>query len=240
MADFDRMCAALEKGEADGLKSLVQAALSEGVSAEDILNKGLLRGMDKIGDDFKNSKCFVPDVIFAARAMTSAMELLQPILTEKGVEPVGRVVIGTVRGDLHDIGKNLVGMMLRGGGFEVIDLGADVAPEKFIDAAKKSGQCLIGMSALLTTTMPVMEEVVTAVKKAKLPGVKTMIGGAPVTQDYAGEIGADGYAPDAATAVDLARKLMGAKTGVKAAAKPAAKPAAKAAKPAAKKPRGKK
>ena len=213
MADLQRMCQALQEGEVDEVTALVRQALDDGVDAETILNDALLRGMDVVGEKFKVNEMFVPDVIFAARAMTAAMEVLQPILTERGVEPVGRVIIGTVKGDLHDIGKNLVGMMLRGAGFTVIDLGNDVAPETFVEAAKKESagkRCLVGMSALLTTTMPRMADVVEAVKQAKLAGVRTMIGGAPVTQGYADEIGADGYAPDAASAADLAKQLIGA------------------------------
>jgi len=208
MADFVRMCEVLAKGEAEALKGQVQAALQEGAAAEDILNKALLKGMNDIGEDFKNSKVFIPDVIFAARAMMAAMDILRPILTEKGIKPMGHAIIGTVKGDLHDIGKNLVGMMLQGGGFVVTDLGADVPAEKFVAAARKGGKCVIGMSALLTTTMPVMGQVVEAVKKGGLKNVKTMIGGAPVTQEFADEIKADGYAPDAASAVDLAKSLL--------------------------------
>ena len=212
MADLQRMCQALQEGEVDAVTALARQALDDGVDAETILADALLRGMEIVGEKFKINEMFVPDVIFAARAMTAAMEVLQPILTERGVEPVGRVVIGTVKGDLHDIGKNLVGMMLRGAGFTVIDLGNDVAPEAFVEAAKresKATKCLVGMSALLTTTMPRMAEVVDAVKQAKLPGVRTMIGGAPVTESYAKEIGADGYAPDAASAVDVGKQVIG-------------------------------
>jgi len=209
MADMGAISEALQKGEADVTVRLVRQALDEGVSAEDVLNQGLLKGMDVVGEQFRTNQIFIPDVIFAARAMTAATDILQPILTAKGIEPVGRVVIGTVKGDLHDIGKNLVAMMLRGAGFTVIDLGNDVSPETFVEAAGKAGKCLIGCSALLTTTMPKMAEVVKAVKAHKLNDVKVMVGGAPVTRGYADEIGADGYANDAASAADLAKRLVG-------------------------------
>ena len=153
------------------------------------------------------NEIFVPDVIFAARAMTAGMELLQPILAAKGIEPVGRAIIGTVKGDLHDIGKNLVGMMLQGAGFNVVDLGIDVPPEKFVDAVKTQSCSVVGLSALLTTTMPQMKNVIDALKESGV-AAKVIIGGAPVTQNYADEIGADGYAPDAASAVDVAKELI--------------------------------
>jgi len=208
MADMGAIGEALQKGEADATVQLVRQAMDEGVSAEDVLNQGLLKGMDVVGEQFRTSQIFIPDVIFAARAMTAAMEILQPILADKGVEPVGRIVIGTVKGDLHDIGKNLVAMMLRGAGFTVIDLGNDVPADKFVAAAKEAGKCVVGMSALLTTTMPKMAEVIKAVRDQKLKDVKVMIGGAPVTQGYADEIGADGYAGDAASAADMAKTLI--------------------------------
>ena len=209
MADFDAISSQLQIGEADDVRRLVTEALDEGTPAEEILTKGLLAGMTVIGKKFKVNELFVPDVIFAARAMTAGMELLQPILAEKGVEPVGRIVMGTVKGDLHDIGKNLVGMMLRGAGFTVVDLGSDVPAEKFVEAAKDAGgACLVGLSALLTTTMPKMAEVIQAMKDAGLGKVKIMVGGAPVTRGFADEIGADGYAPDAASAADLAKQLL--------------------------------
>ena len=210
MADLKRICDALQAGDVDTVVTLTRQALDEGLDVETILNEALLKGMDIIGEKFKASEVFVPDVIFAARAMTSAMELLQPILTEHGVEPVGQVIIGTVKGDLHDIGKNLVAMMLSGGGFLVSDLGHDVTPERFIDAARQNPNAIVAMSALLTTTMPRMADVVQGLKKAGLKKVKVMIGGAPVTRNFAAEIGAHGYAPDAATAVDLAKSLVGA------------------------------
>ena len=190
------------------VKALVEEALAAGEDVETVLNDGLVAGMQIVGDKFKNNVFYVPEVLISARAMNAAMEVLAPKLAESGHQPVGRVVIGTVKGDLHDIGKNLVKMMLTGGGFEVIDLGIDVKPEEFVAQAKEKGAQLVACSALLTTTMPQMKNVVEAVKAAGLENVKVMIGGAPVTQEYCDEIGAHGYAPDAASAVDLARSLI--------------------------------
>jgi len=207
MADLAAIAEALIKGDRDTVSTLVQAAADEGVSAEQILNEGLVAGMDVVGRKFKNNEFYVPEVLIAARAMNAGMELLAPLLAESGAKSAGTVVLGTVKGDLHDIGKNLVGMMLKGGGFQVVDAGIDVAPEKFVELAQENGADLIGLSALLTTTMTQMAAVIEAVKQAGL-GAKVMIGGAPITQEYADEIGADAYAPDAASAVDLARELM--------------------------------
>jgi len=190
-------------------RALVEQALAEGVDVEAILNDGLVAGMQVVGDKFKNNVFYVPEVLISARAMNAAMEVLAPKLTESGHEPIARVVIGTVKGDLHDIGKNLVKMMLTGGGFEVIDLGIDVDAETFVSQAKDQEASLVACSALLTTTMPQMKSVVEAVKDAGLTDVKVMIGGAPVTQEYCDEIGAHGYAPDAASAVELAQGLIG-------------------------------
>jgi 5-methyltetrahydrofolate--homocysteine methyltransferase len=209
MALLEEINTNLQAGQAPKVKELVQKAVDEGVPVADILNQGLLSGMSVIGEKFKKNEVYVPEVLIAARAMHWGMEVLQPLLEEAGVEPIGKIVIGTVKGDLHDIGKNLVGMMLRGAGFEVIDAGIDVPPEKFVEAARTGKAKLIGCSALLTTTMPQMKNVVDAVKAAGV-AVKVMIGGAPVTQEYCDEIGADGYAPDAASAADLAKELTGA------------------------------
>jgi len=166
-------------------------------------------GMNVVGTKFKNNEFYVPEVLIAARAMHAGMDILKPLLTESGVEPIAKVAIGTVQGDLHDIGKNLVAMMLEGAGFEVIDLGVDVKPEQFVDAVKNQGAELVCLSALLTTTMPYMKDTIQALKEAGVRDqVKVMIGGAPVTQSYADEIGADGYASDAATAVDVAKELL--------------------------------
>ncbi len=209
MADLQAIAAALIAGKRDDVVQYVKQALEENVPVEQILNEGLVAGMNVVGEKFKNNEFYVPEVLIAARAMKAGMELIKPKLADSGVEPVAKVVIGTVKGDLHDIGKNLVAMMLQGGGFEVIDLGTDVSPEKFVEAAKENGAKIVCMSALLTTTMPQMGNVVQAIKQAGLDNqVKTMVGGAPVTQNFADEIGADGYSDDAASAVDKARELI--------------------------------
>ena len=210
MADFQAIADALIAGKRDDVQAKVQAAVDEGAKPEAILNDGLVAGMAVIGKRFKNNEVYVPEVLISARAMHAGMEIIEPLLAAAGVKRPGKVVIGTVKGDLHDIGKNLVGMMLRGGGYEVIDLGTDVSAEQFVDAAKENGAQIIGLSALLTTTMPYMAQVVKAVQDAALDGVQTMIGGAPVTQQFADEIGAQGYAADAASAVEIAQKLVAA------------------------------
>ena len=207
MADLKALSEAVIKGDQNTAVEITKAALEEGTAAESILNEGLVAGMDIIGGRFKKNEVYIPEVLIAARAMKMAMEILEPELVKAGVEPVGTLLIGTTKGDLHDIGKNLVAMMLKGAGFEVIDLGVDVAPEKFVEQAKSSGSQLIGVSALLTTTMPGMEEVIKSLKDAGI-SAKVMIGGAPVTQAYADKIGADGYAADAASAVDVAKSLV--------------------------------
>lgn len=207
-AVLEQMSEALMKGKANDVKTLVQQALNENIGAGDILNKGLLGGMAVIGARFKKNEVYVPEVLIAARAMKAGMEILKPALAAAKVQPRGVVVIGTVKGDLHDIGKNLVGMMLEGGGFKVVDAGINVEPSKFVELARANNASLIGASALLTTTMTNMKEVVDAVKQSDLAGkVKVMIGGAPVTQAFCDEIGADGYAADAASASDLAKTL---------------------------------
>ncbi len=205
---FEQISENLMKGKANDVKALVEQATKEGAAPEDILNKGLLSGMSIIGARFKKNEVYVPEVLIAARAMKAGMEILKPLLAEAKIEPVGTVVIGTVKGDLHDIGKNLVGMMLEGAGFQVIDAGINVEAEKFIELAREHNATLIGASALLTTTMTNMKEVVDVLKGSDLAGkVKIMIGGAPLTQSFCDEIGADGYAPDAASAADLAKEL---------------------------------
>lgn len=201
----------LIQGKAPEVKELVQKAVDEGQDVQKILNEGLLAGMSVVGEKFKKNEFYVPEVLIAARAMKEGMQILRPLLAEKNIKGAGTVVLGTVRGDLHDIGKNLVGMMLEGAGFEVVDLGVDVPAEKFIQMAKEKEASIIGLSALLTTTMPAMKEVIEALDSSGLKGkIKVMIGGAPVTQSYADEIGADGYAPDAASAVDKAKELLAA------------------------------
>jgi corrinoid protein of di/trimethylamine methyltransferase len=198
----------LQKGKAKIVKELVQQAIDEGVSVRDILEHGLLDGMNVIGEKFKNNEVYVPEVLVAARAMNMGSALLKPLIAEAGIKAVGKVCIGTVRGDLHDIGKNLVKMMLEGKGLEVIDLGTDVTAEKFVETAQEQGCQVICCSALLTTTMGVMEEVVKAVDAAGLRDkVKIMVGGAPVTDAFCRQIDADVYTPDAASAADAAVEL---------------------------------
>ena len=198
----------LQKGRADEVRLLVQQAIDEGISAQTILQEGLISGMGIIGERFKKNEVFVPDILAAARAMNQGASLLKPLLAADGVKAVGRVCIGTVRGDLHDIGKNLVKMMMEGRGLEVVDLGTDVAPERFVQAAKEQDCQVICLSALLTTTMGVMEEVVRAAEAAGIRNsVRIMVGGAPVTEAFCRQIGADAYTPDAVTAADIAVRL---------------------------------
>jgi 5-methyltetrahydrofolate--homocysteine methyltransferase len=200
----------LVEGDAQGTADGTREALADEVSAETILKEALIAGMDDVGDLFARNEYFVPELLLSARAMSAAVDVLRPLLVSGGYEPVGKVVMGTVQGDLHDIGKKLVSMMLEGSGFEVVDLGADVAPERFVEAAEESGAQLVGLSALLTTTLPAMKETVRAMREAELAGeVRVMVGGAPVTDSFAEEIGADGYAPDAPSAAALARRLAG-------------------------------
>ena len=211
MSLLEDVSLALQAGRAPKVKELVQQAVDEGIPAKDVLEQGLLSGMSVVGEKFKNNEVFVPEVLIAARAMNAGVAILKPYLTEAGVEAKGTAVIGTVKGDLHDIGKNLVKMMLEGRGLNVIDLGVDVEPERFVQAAIDNEADIICCSALLTTTMGEMKHVVeAAAAKGIRDKVKIMIGGAPVTQSFADEIGADGYAPDAASAADLAKELMGA------------------------------
>ena len=188
-----------------------EAALKSGVKAEDILHKACIPAMAEVGRLFEEGEKFVPEMLISARAMQAAMALLRPELVKADVKTLGTVLIGTVRGDLHDIGKNLVKMMLEGAGFEVVDMGVDVSPQKFVDTAREKKAQIIGLSALLTTTMPGMKATIETLKESGLHGtVKVMIGGAPITQDYANEIGADGFAPDASSAVRKAKELVGA------------------------------
>ena len=209
MADLKALSEALISGKQDDVAAMVQAAIDEGEDVGKILNEGLVAGMSVVGVKFKSNEFYVPEVLIAARAMNKGMEVLAPKLAAAGIEPDATVAVGTVKGDLHDIGKNLVVMMLKGGGYKVMDLGIDVPPEKFASAVQEGAQ-LIGLSALLTTTMPQMQNVIDGLSEAGVRDqVKVMIGGAPVTQNYADEIGADGYAPDAASAVDMAKELLG-------------------------------
>lgn len=207
MADLKALADAVIKGDQKQAVEITKTAIKEGTAPKSVLDQGLIAGMDVVGARFKKNEIYIPEVLIAARAMKMAMEILEPELVKAGVEPVGKLLIGTVQGDLHDIGKNLVAMMLKGAGFEVIDLGVDVGPEKFVEQVKTSKAHLIGMSALLTTTMPGMERTIKALKQAGVKA-KVMIGGAPVTQEYANKIGADGFAPDAASAVDMAKSLV--------------------------------
>ncbi len=206
--DLHQISLKLQAGKAKDVKALVQQAIDEGVPAHEILEKGLVDGMNVIGEKFKNNEVFVPEVLVAARAMNMGASLLKPLLAAEGVKATGKVCIGTVKGDLHDIGKNLVKMMLEGKGLEVIDLGTDVAPETFINTARDEHCQLICCSALLTTTMGAMADVVEAAKDAGIRDqVKIMVGGAPVTEAFCKQIGADAYTPDAATAAEVAVQL---------------------------------
>jgi len=208
MADFQRLHDAVLKGDNKGAVAVTMEAIAEGVDPAELVSKYMIPAMDEIGAQFASGECFVPEILLSARAMKAAMELIRPLLAARGAQPVGRVIIGTVRGDLHDIGKNLVASMLEGGGFEVIDLGADVAPDKFVAAAEKHKVSIVCLSALLTVTMPAMKAVIEAFEKAGLRDrVKILIGGAPVTQQYADQIGADAYGRDASVAVTLVRQF---------------------------------
>ena len=207
MADLKALAEAVIKGDPNTAVTITKQAIAEKMPAGDILKNGLIAGMDVVGVRFKSNEIYIPEVLIAARAMKMAMQVLEPELVKAGVKPVAKFVIGTVQGDLHDIGKNLVAMMMKGAGFEVIDLGVDVTSEKFVERAKATGAQLVGMSTLLTTTMPKMEKTLKELRNAGLKA-KVMIGGAPVTQNYADKIGADGYAADAASAVDVAKRLI--------------------------------
>lgn len=209
MVELKELQEALFRGDILKVKKITQRALWEKIEPKEILEQGLIKGMKVVGIKFKDNEIFLPEVLLASQAMYGGLELLQPRLIESGVRAIGKVIIGTARGDLHDIGKNLVAMMLRGGGFEVIDLGIDVSPEKFLEAAQEHKPDIVGISALLTTTMISMRDVITILKEASLRSkIKVMVGGAPVTQEFADEIGAEGYALDAASAVDKARELL--------------------------------
>lgn len=207
---FNEISVMLQQGRAKNVKELVQQALDQGIPAIEILEKGLIQGMNIIGEKFKTGEVFVPEVLIAARAMNTAMEVLKPVLVSAGVQAKGKVVIGTVEGDMHDIGKNLVKMMMEGRGLEVIDLGINVPAQRFIDEAIKHGAKVIACSALLTTTMNQMKNVVAAAEAAQVRDkVKIMIGGAPVTQEFCDAIGADAYTSDAATAAQVAESFFG-------------------------------
>jgi 5-methyltetrahydrofolate--homocysteine methyltransferase len=208
MIDQEKYYKALSEGKMEEVKELTQKALDGGEPPESILKEGLIKAMDQIGVKFKNNEIYIPEVLIAARAMHAGLGVLKPILAKSTTSTTAKIVLGTVKGDLHDIGKNLVGMMLEGGGFEIVDIGIDAPPEKFIQAAKEQGAKVIGMSALLTTTMMQMKSAIEKIKAEGL-GIKTIIGGAPVTAEFARQIGADGYAADAASAVGKVKELLG-------------------------------
>ena len=208
MSDAMELYDAILNGNAKKAEAATKAAIAAGVNPSDLVQKQMIPAMDEVGKRFECNEYFVPELLIAARAMKTALELITPHLVSSGAEPTGRVVIGTVQGDLHDIGKNLVASMLEGGGFQVVDLGVDVPPERFVEAAKEKDGTIVALSALLTTTMTMMKRVVEALDKAGIRGTtKVMIGGAPITQQYADEIGADGYSDNASSAVALARRL---------------------------------
>lgn len=209
MRILEEMADEVQKGNSDSVEVLVEKALSQDMSAEEILHGGLVEGMNAVSEKFKNNEIFIPEVLISAKAMSRGLEILKPLLAEANVISKGKVVIGTVKGDLHDIGKNIVAMLLQGAGFDVVDLGADVPIEKFVEFVRKERADVVGMSALLTTTMISMKEIIEALRNAGLrENVKVIIGGAPVTESYAAQIQADGYAPDAASAVDLTKRLL--------------------------------
>ena len=200
----------LQKGNYLDVPKLIQEALNAKIAPSKILSDGLVAGMDIVGDKFRRDELFMPEVLISAKAMQAGMDLLRPKLIETGAKLAGKIVLGTVKGDLHDIGKNLVAMLMEGAGFQVIDLGIDVPSEKFVEAAKTNKPNVLGLSALLTTTMPKMKEVIESLVEAGIrKSVMVMVGGAPVTEKFAKDIGADGYAPDAASAVEKARELIG-------------------------------
>jgi 5-methyltetrahydrofolate--homocysteine methyltransferase len=207
MPDLKQLYAAVVSGDAKTTHDLTQQALADGVDPLKLVNQYLVPAMDEVGRRFECNEYFVPELLISARAMSAALDLVRPLLTARGEKPLARVAIGTVKGDLHDIGKNLVASLLEGGGFEIIDLGVNVAPEKFIQAVRDKQATIVAMSALLTTTMPAMKTTIDALKQAGVrEQVKVLIGGAPITQKYADEIGADGYSENAVGAVALARK----------------------------------
>ena len=213
MVSLQELSDSVISGNAPKTEELTKLAIGEGVEPAKILNDGLIAAMGVVGEKFKNNEFYVPEMLIAARAMKLGLKVLKPLLVETGIKPIGIFVVGTVKGDLHDIGKNLVAMMMEGAGFQVVDLGVDVSPEKYIAAVKEHSAELVGISALLTTTMVNMQQVVDSFKAEGLKeSVKIMVGGAPLTQNYADEIGADGFAPDAGSVVDLAKKLINVQT----------------------------
>src|ERR1019366_3002539 len=208
MSDLKKISDAVEKGNRNEAKRLAEEFVKAGIAPLKIVEEGLVPGMASIGEKFKNGQAFVPEMLIAARAMKEAMGLLEPMLVKAGIKPKFTAVIGTVQGDLHDIGKNLVAMMWRGANFGVVDLGTKLPAEKFLAAAKEHKAQVVGLSALLTTMMPALSQTVQTLKAANLDGLRVVIGGAPITKAFADQIGADGFAPDAASAVDIVRQLV--------------------------------
>ena len=209
MVSMQELSDCVISGNAPKTGELTEQAIKDGIGASEILNNGLIAAMDIVGEKFKRNEFYVPEMLIAARAMKTGLKILQPQLTKSGIEPIGTFVVGTVKGDLHDIGKNLVAMMMEGAGFKVVDLGVDVTPEKFVAAVNEHKAQLIGMSALLTTTMVNMKGTIEVLRTdSEIDTLKVLVGGAPLTQNYADEIGADGFASDAASVADLAKKLI--------------------------------
>lgn len=210
MSLLEEISTLLQNGDDERVSELTRKAIDEELGPKEILDNGLIAGMNIIGEKFRNHEIFLPEVLLAARAMYAGMDLLKPLFLKEGMPSIGKVILGTVQGDLHDIGKNLVGIMLKGAGFEIIDLGKDVPPEEFVNAAEREGAEIIGMSTLLTTTTPMMTKVIELLKERGLEGrIKTIVGGAPVTEDLAREIGASSYGYDAASAVERVKELVG-------------------------------
>jgi len=210
MSNFEEIAEAVIEGNVEKVGEIAQNLVDEGVKPSEIIKEGLVAGMDVVGSRFKNNEMFVPEVLISAKAMHAGMDVVKPLLTDDESSSAGIVVIGTVEGDLHDIGKNLVAMMLEGAGFEVVDLGVDLSAQAFVEAVKEHEADVLGMSALLTTTMPAMQDTIEALEEAGIrEQVKIMVGGAPVTEDFANEIGADAYAPDGSASTDLAREFVG-------------------------------
>jgi len=213
MADLMSLASLVEKGKHLETARLTRELLDQGCDPNQILIEGLQKGLLTLGERFKRNECFIPEVLLAARAMHTGMDLLRPLLAGTDAKPLATVVLGTVKDDLHDIGKNMVGMMLEGGGFRVFDVGVNVSPEQFMESVQKEGAAILALSALLSTTMPYLKTTIEALEnKGIRDRVKVLVGGAPVTEEYANEIGADGYAPDAASAIDMARKLLAIST----------------------------
>jgi len=210
VAVFEDLSNAVISGNVAKVTELTKKAIDDGVAPTDVINRGLITGMSVVGARFKAGEMFVPEVLMAARSMNAGLDIVKPLITEGDIPSVGKVIIGTVKGDLHDIGKNLVGMMMESGGVNVVNLGVDIPPEKFAAAVKEHKPQVVALSALLTTTMLAMKDTIEVLKEEGLRNsIKVIIGGAPVTQQFADEIGADGYAPDAASATDLAKRLLG-------------------------------